>query len=192
MGLCCSLGLESLLMQGFAGLWGDHGAFCSPALLVAWRWYRSGEGKGTPVSFQPRVTLINLSHIVVTFSLYVPPHSFHLYYYYFYYNNCVFDWVGVKRQHCDVGKCSFSPQCERWLKMMQNEWNFIDANDAPSGRETQCTVLFEQQSGLYSSFVVPLKTHSNRTERHRKANCAKKTSGINRRKIFRKKHVKTC
>lgn len=46
------------------------------------------------------------------------------------------------------------------------------------------TVLFEQQSSLYFALVVPLKTHGNRTERHRKANCTKKTSVINEIKIF--------
>lgn len=138
----------------------------SSELLVVWWWSRCGE---------PRVQLINLSHIVVNFSLCYP--SFlRLHYYYFCYNNCVVDWVWGKRQRCDVGEFTFH------TKLSKNESSL--RLKRLHGAEKRSTVLFEQQSSFYSLLVVPLKTHGNRTERHRKANCTKKISGINEIKIF--------
>lgn len=108
----------------------------------------------SPVSLQPRVRLINLSHIVVNFSLCCPSFLKNLYYYYFHYNNCFVDWVGGKKAALWCGKV-FSQNVFANSKLSKTSLMLMTLHQE---RETQHTVLFEQQSSLYSSFVVPLKT----------------------------------
>lgn len=97
-GICWSLGrLWSIL------------SVCAPGCLVMvpvwWRY-------SAPVSLHPRVRLLKLSHCEF---LSVTPHFLKNLYYY-YYNNCIGDWVEGKRQHCEVGKFSFLPDCWHWFQ----------------------------------------------------------------------------